>query len=758
MASAVTLTVTVAGVLVSPTTTATATAYGPADITAQVLAGQDVVLAGDSIVQLPAGTTTYNGVFSGQGTLTIAGSGTLALTKDSDFTLPPERHRQSVTTSGGNWPYPIVGDPDPPAVVVRAGATLQYGTGGGAGVIGHYPYSWPNINLKLNQDNIQVDGALVVDLNGPGVNLGTLSGSGLVKQLRTAWDTLELAGPQPFSGVIDIGTGAAIGDASYRVALPNARAIIADGSAIIEVRDYTLTIPQDIYEQNYGGDVNFHTWQAGKIVMTGVYSYSDSGPDSAPKLSDPTLNTRQIPHTINFRGINIEGAHVQWGDGTTDRFFLPATPQDSYINIHRNGTLAFDYAGPVTLNTPISGGVYHGSLSTPAQADVSLIGTKGNAVTFATPQNYHGTTTIGAGATLLLGTGSAGGDSALLTGTPSDAIVDDGALVARNTAKPLSLSAVTGPGSLTQSGAATTTLSGSTTYQGTTTVTAGTLALGAGSGGIAASAGLVMTGGAFDIAAAGDQTISGLSGGAGTISLGTHTLTVATAASTTYGGTFTGAGGLVKAGDGTLTLTKDATTGGGWRIAQGTLAVSGATVTTGGLTEAAGSTLMLTPPPGRPALTVTGPLTLAGALAVKLPGPVTAGQQITLIHSTGAGTGTFAGLADGAKLTIDGGAFQIGYHGGSGHDVVLTATSDKPATVGTPSAGSDSATAAGATTAKPRKGSALTVAAWSATGLSVALLTAAVVIRRRRRRPPPGAHRGAGQDRTKPPARSGSST
>jgi autotransporter-associated beta strand protein len=654
-----------------------ARADAAADITGQLLAGRDIALHGDSIVNLPAGTTTYNGVLSGQGTLTVAGSGTLVLTRDSTLTLPVGSQRQSVTTSGGNWPYPIVANADPPTVVVERGATLQYGNGGAAGVIGHYPYAWPNIGLRLNQDNIQVDGTLVLDLNGPDVNLGTISGSGLVYQPRSAWARLDLAGTQPFRGVIGVGTAIGFGDASYRVALPNARAILNDGSAIFYARDYTLTIPQDFYEQNYGTDINYHTWQAGKIVMTGVDSYSDAGPNSSPTLSDPSLNTRQIAHTVNFRGINIEGAAVQWGDGTTHRFFLPATPADSYINIHRNGSLTFDYNGPVTLDTPISGGVYHASLSTPAYATVTLSPTAGNAVTFATPQNYHGTTTIGAGATLLLGTGAAGGDSALLTGNAADAIVDDGALIVRNSTSPLVLSNVTGAGSLSQSGAAKTTLTGTTAYSGATTVNSGTLALGPASGGIGASSGLTLNGGVFDISAAtADQSVKNLAGGSGTVQLGGHVLTVASGASTNYSGTIAGSGGLVKTGTGVLTLTAASTTGGGWRIEDGALALGGGTtVTTGGLTESAGATLVVTPSATGPAVNVNGPLNLAGALTIKPAGAVTAGERFTVVHTSGPGAiGTFTHLPEGAVFTVGGATFQITYHGGStGHDIVLTA-------------------------------------------------------------------------------------
>ena len=746
---------TTCGALLFPV--GTAHAAGGTDITAQVLAGGNIILSGDSVINLPSGTTTYNGVLSGQGTLTVAGSGTLVLTRNSDFTLPAGSRHQSVTTSGGNWPYPIVSNPDSPTVIVKAGATLQYGNGGATGIIGHYPYSLPGINLTLNQDNIEVDGTLVLDLNGPGLNLGTISGSGLVWQPRTAWDTLDLAGTQPFRGVIGLGTGVSFGDASYRVALPYARAILDDGSAIFYARDYTLTIPQNIYEQNYGNDVDYHTWQAGKIVMTGVYNFSDTGPDSDPALSDPSLNTAQVAHTINFRAVNIEGAHVQWGDGTTDRFFLPATPADSYINIHMNGTLAFDYDGPVTLDTPISGGIYHDSLSTPAYADITLNPTSGNAVTFATPQNYHGTTTIGAGATLLLGTGSAGGDSELLTGTSSDAIVDDGTLIARNATRTLTLSNIHGTGTLTQSGAATTTLTGTSAYTGATTITSGTLELGAGTDGIAASSSLTMTSGTLDIAtAATDQTVNNLTGTAGDIALGAHTLTVRSTTSTTYHGTFTGSGGLTKTGTGTLTLTAASTTGGLWRIAQGTLALDGASLTTGGLAETANSTLTLTPSGSTPALTVNGPLSLAGTLAVKLNGPVTVGRKLTLIHqtATGAGTtGTFTGLAEGAKLTVDGGDFQISYHGGTGHDVVLTATAGTTSADATAAASGPTIRAMSTAGSAQNRGTTTTTLMALAAALSVILAGLAYFGIRRTRAESAATGAGAGTHRRRGRAR-----
>ncbi len=93
-----------------------------------MLAGRDVTLDGDTVVTVPSGTARYDGVFRGEGTLTVRGSGTPALTRDSDFTLSASRQRQTVRTLGGDHPYVTVTDPDPPAITVERGATLQYGT------------------------------------------------------------------------------------------------------------------------------------------------------------------------------------------------------------------------------------------------------------------------------------------------------------------------------------------------------------------------------------------------------------------------------------------------------------------------------------------------------------------------------------------------------------------------------------------------------------------------------------------------------
>jgi autotransporter-associated beta strand protein len=189
----------------------------------------------------------------------------------------------------------------------------------------------------------------------------------------------------------------------------------------------------------------------------------------------------------SFRGINIEGGTTQWGDGTTDIFFLPATPDNSYINLHNHANLAFDYngsTGPVTLDVPIGGGAINASLNAPGVGDVEVMNPPGghDVVVFSQPMFYNGTTTIDSGATLQLGTGHSqitykqtieleidnsinydpvtvastySGDGSLLlttssSGGPTDSIVDDGVLVIDNTENAITLSNVSGSGSIVQ--------------------------------------------------------------------------------------------------------------------------------------------------------------------------------------------------------------------------------------------------------------------------------------------------------------------
>ena len=670
-----------------------ASAAGPRDVTADVLAGRNVTLAGDTVVTVPAGTTTYDGVFSGTGTLTVRGTGTLILTKDSDFTLPKPRQRQVVKSQGGNHPYVTVTNPDPPAVTVAKGATLQYGNGGATGLIGHFPYNTPA--FRLNQDNIRVDGTLRLSLKSA-YNLGTISGSGLVTQPRFLWGTWDLSGAHPFSGVIDNGTQVNAGRPEYATSLRSVRKILNQGTWTVDTPlGQTVTMGMDFYQREYGSDINVQSRPGSKVILTGQYSWSNQGGDTDPSLSDPALNWTPARKNVNKRGTNIKGANVQWGDGTTNKIFMPGTADTVYINLlaaRSRSLLTFNYNGPVTLGAPIGGGVFHDTLSAPGAGDIVIKGTKGNDVTFAAVQYYNGSTTVEKGAVLRLGSGKRGGDGGLYTKGDLYKVVNNGSLVLNNTVKSATLSRIGGTGSLTQAGAATTTLTGSAvTYTGTTTVKKGTLALRSGAT-LARSKAIRLT-----------------SAGA-KLDVGTAGLRVAT----TLSGKGTVKGSVTNQGE-----------------------VTGGLAVTGDYTQSAKGRLALRDRP----LSVSGKAGLAGKLDVSGVGAEPPRKIRVLDHKGGAKTtGAFTGLPEGAEVKLADTTYRISYRGGDGNDVVLTAAT----------AAARASASAHADAASPGAGAEITTANASSAGdsgpgwwpyaltvglLTVALLTGlAVPVARRRGR------------------------
>ncbi|GAA2151364.1 autotransporter-associated beta strand repeat-containing protein [Glycomyces lechevalierae] len=684
---------------------AAAPAQAANDITGQIRAGQDVVLNGDAVVNLGDGEEiTYGGHFSGVGTLTISGSGKLILTANSDFSIPEDRQTQTVEARGEPWWWNTIENPDPPAVTIEAGATLQYGDGTSTtGTLGHYPYDLPN--FEWNALNHQVDGTLIVAVHGGRYHPGNLSGSGFIVQPRGTWDGLALAGNHTFSGVLYNGTAVHYSQREFLSTMPEVDTIVNQGSFIIDTQDGNDTVlDADFYSREWGNDINFHSQIFGsKVVMSGVYSWADSGPDTDPSLSDPDLNYEVVAHNHNKRGINIEGALVQWGDGTDNEFFLPGNRDTVYINMHARrmrSHLILNYNGPVRLDAPISGGIFHDTMSAVGVGDVTIAGTAGNDVTFADQQNYDGATTIESDAILRLGAGEDGGDGWLLTGGEQTAIVDDGALVVDNVEHEASLEDISGAGSLEQAGSATVTLTGGIEYTGATTVSGGTLALTGGD--LAASEHVELSGesAVLDLSQVEGQTVHDLSGVAGAaLRLGADDLALASATDTAYAGSVEGEGGLVKTGPGAWTYAGTSTATGAWTVAEGTLVLGGApdggatedgaessapaegatevgaelagglvvdqgltvraaSVVGGDLSLGEASTLTVGSNGG---LAVAGEATLGGTLAVAYEEGAALPEEITVVTAAAGATGTFANLAQDAELEIGGTTYRIAY-------------------------------------------------------------------------------------------------
>ncbi len=107
------------------------------------------------------------------------------------------------------------------------------------------------------------------------------------------------------------------------------------------------------------------------------------------------------------------------------------------------------------------------------------------------------------------------------------------------------------------------------------------------------------------------------------------------------------------------------------------LGAAAAVLSSGDLTLGAGSTFGVNlTGAATDQLNVTGSVGLNSATLSALVGATpTSGETYVLINNDGSDAivGTFAGLAEGATVTLGGHRFVISYHGGDGNDVVLTA-------------------------------------------------------------------------------------
>ncbi|MEP3211788.1 MAG: autotransporter-associated beta strand repeat-containing protein [Luteolibacter sp.] len=337
-----------------------------------------------------------------------------------------------------------------------------------------------------------------------------------------------------------------------------------------------------------GGEVTFTTGAvtgAGGFTKTGAGTIRLSGANStsgAMLISEGTL-AMGASNTLGSGSLTVDGGILDFGANRSDS--VAAVILDNGGSITGSGTSILTSTSSFDLRS--------GLVQVGLAGGVNLSKTTTGSVTLSGVGNYTGTTTISAG-TLNLGSNQALPTSTVLSvssgatlalqnfATQSGSLTGSGAIQlgsatfttgGLNTTTSFS-GIISGTGGLAKTGTGTLTLSGSNTYSGATTISGGTLAIGK-SNALNSLTAVTMNSGTLSLGGF-SQTVGGLSG-SGSVTLDGGTFGIGAAGlSTTYSGSISGSGGLVKSGAGTLTLTAANTTTASLVIDAGTISLNGA--------------------------------------------------------------------------------------------------------------------------------------------------------------------------------------
>ncbi|MCW2349934.1 autotransporter domain-containing protein [Sphingobium sp. B12D2B] len=504
--------------------------------------GTDYVLAaglsGSGVVDVLAGTTILSGDSSNYSGSLNVDSGLLVLAN---------------TTSAAS-------------TIIGQDGTLQIGNGGTSG--------------SFDGDLVN-NGLLVFDRSDALHHNRVISGTG---DLTVAGGVITLSGMNTFTGATTIDAGATL-------ALSN-QGRVNQSSSVTVNGTFDLTSAASAQINDLGGSGTVIVGDAGLMLANASQVFS--GRITGTGGLNVSAGTLTLTNASDFEGgLGISnGATVNLGNGGTTGSIT--------ANVTNYGTLLFDRADDVSYLGQISGQgtviktgdnivTFGGSMSG-VQLDVQqgtalFVGTISNNVNvaeqgelvFANPAttSYKGRLS-GTGTVLKTGTGTItfSGDS---SGFAGDATIDGGTVLLTgklggtlliDTAGTLQVGnglkngdlladatnngtlifnqigdydytgALSGNGGLIKQGEGTLLLSGDYGYTGSTVVQAGRVRLLAQ---LDSATDLVVDDGEFDLSGT-DQTVAGLSGAGGTVSLGTSTLTVNQSSNTLFGGSFSGSG------------------------------------------------------------------------------------------------------------------------------------------------------------------------------------------------------------------------
>ncbi len=506
--------------------------------------GSGAVTIGDVIANYngsgTAGSLTYNGT----STLTLSGANTYTgATTVSAGTLILSGTNVSALSIGGSGTLQLqanVGNTTSgvSSVMATQNMTLaQLGSGGGGATI------------QLRADNTIASGGVVAFDSGAtefGVNTNNNRLSGVfnfdVNQLTTgqAATTLQLGSTAAATASTgwQIGSGSTGSSATFNVTGGDGYTLQLGGFYV--GNNYSLIFNPTTANLIVGGLTNGSTGSVtkngqGTLTINGASNYSGTTTVNAGTLVLSGSNSSSGATTVS-------GGTLQLANTANDGGLASGT-----LGLN-GGTLQAAVVVP-TITNAVS---LTGSSTISAAQALTLAGVFTNSGANTLTVNNSGATAITGGNVYL---SAASGTGGALTINGSGAVTIGDVIADYNGSGTA--------GSLTYSGTSTLTLSGANTYSGTTTVSAGTLQAGvasvagvSGAFGLNSAVSIANVSGATLALNGYDNQIGSLTGGGGTVSLGSNTLTIAGAASpAAFAGNITGASGnLVVNGGGVLTL------------------------------------------------------------------------------------------------------------------------------------------------------------------------------------------------------------
>ena len=518
--------------------------------------GRGVSIGSGGAVISSGGTATFSGNITGSGSLRGTGGGAITLGGANDYT-------GDTSMTGGGTMY--INN-----VSALAGSTLNLDGGGSFTFTVSGPTTYNLGGLKGSQNFLLYD-TFSIGANGQSTTYsGSISQTGSL--IKVGGGNLTLSGTNTYSGNTTVSGGTlTLGNVN---AISNSTISMNGGAlgfGVAGTQTYRLGGLSGSGSLANSGN----TLSVGGNGQSTMFSGSLSGSGGLVKLGGGTLR---------LSGANTYSGDTRISSGVLNLVDLDAV-SGSTLDMNASDTGSVSFSGYGVYN--IAG--LKGSRNLDNGGNTLSVGANGQSTTysgaiagfggfekvgagtlvFTGNNSYYGTTTISGGA-LEIG---AGGLSGSLTGD----VVNNSTLVFNKSGTTYYDGSISGTGSVSKSGTGELILTSGSSYTGDTRVLAGSLTLAH----AAALSGTTLDlngsdAGSVSFSLSGSQTVTlgGLKGSRN-LEIGNDFLSVGSnGQGTTYSGSLSGTGGLIKVGEGTMALTGNNSYTGGTMIRGGILSVS----------------------------------------------------------------------------------------------------------------------------------------------------------------------------------------